>query len=139
MMKVLIASWAMLAAVSLPAEAQMAAPAGAQVYFIEPADGASVKSPVAVKFGLKGMGVAPVLVDWPDTAHHHLLVDRDPVPPGSLIPDDAQSIHFSGGQTEAEVRLPPGPHTLVLQLGDHQDITHLPTIVSKKITITVLP
>ena len=139
MMRVLVAVAATLAAVSLPAEAQMAAPPGAQVYFIEPADGATVKSPVTVKFGLKGMGVAPVLVDWPDTAHHHLLIDRDAVPPGSLIPNDAQSLHFSGGQTEAEVVLSPGTHTLVLQLGDHQDITHLPTIVSKKITITVTP
>jgi hypothetical protein len=139
MMRVLIALAAMLAVVSLPAAAQMSAPAGAAVYFIEPADGATVKSPVTVKFGLKGMGVAPVLVDWPDTAHHHLLIDRDPIPPGSLIPDDAQSLHFSNGQTEAEVTLSPGTHTLILQLGDHQDTTHLPTIVSKKITITVTP
>jgi hypothetical protein len=139
MERVLIALAAMLAAVSLPAEAQIAAPSGAEVYFIEPADGATVKNPVTVKFGLKGMGVAPVLVDWPDTAHHHLLVDREAVPPGSLIPNDAQSLHFSGGQTEAQVTLPPGAHTLILQLGDHQDITHLPTIVSKKITITVTP
>jgi hypothetical protein len=139
MKKVLVAVAAMFAAASLPAEAQIAAPAGAEVYFIEPADGATVKNPVIVKFGLKGMGVAPVLVDWPDTAHHHLLVDREPVPPGSVIPIDAQSMHFSGGQTEAEVTLPPGAHTLILQLGDYQDTTHLPTIVSKKITITVTP
>jgi hypothetical protein len=136
---ILIAFAAMLVAVSLPAKAQIAAPPGAEAYFIEPADGATVKSPVTVKFGLKAMGVAPALVDWPDTGHHHLLIDREPISPGSLIPNDPQALHFSGGQTETQVTLPPGTHTLILQLGDHQDIVHLPAVVSKKITITVTP
>ena len=140
MVKVRVAILAMLvAAVGLTAEAQIAAPPGAKVYFIEPVDGATVKSPVTVKFGLKGMGVAPGLVDWPNTGHHHLMVDRDAVPPGSPIPNDAQSIHFGGGQTEAEVTLAPGKHTLMLQVGDHQHIPHLPSIESPKITITVVP
>ncbi len=123
----------------LTALAQIAAPPGAKVYFIEPADGATVKSPFTVKFGLKGMGVAPGLVDWPNTGHHHLLINRDGIPPGSVIPNDPTSIHFGGGQTEAEVTLPPGKHTLLLQIGDHQHIPHLPSIESPKITITVAP
>ena len=65
-----------LAVLAPAAHAQVPAPPGAQVYFIEPADGATVKSPVTVKFGLKGIGVAPALVEWPNTGHHHLLVDR---------------------------------------------------------------
>lgn len=129
----------LIAAVSPAAEAQIAAPPGAKVYFIEPADGAAVKSPVKVKFGLSGMGIAPALVDWPNTGHHHLLIDRDGIPPGSPIPNDTQSIHFGGGQTEAEVTLAPGKHTLMLQVGDHQHIPHLPSIESPKITITVVP
>lgn len=129
----------LVAAVSLTAEAQIAAPPGAKVYFIEPVDGATVKSPFMVRFGLKGMGVAPALVDWPNTGHHHLMIDRDAVPPGSPIPNDATSIHFGGGQTEVELTLAPGKHTLMLQVGDHQHIPHLPSIESPKITITVAP
>jgi hypothetical protein len=136
---VLIALAAMLAAVSLPAEAQIAAPPGAEAYFIDPADGATVKSPFTVKFGLKGFGVAPALVDWPDTGHFHLLIDRESIPPGAPIPIDATALDFAGGQTEAQVTLPPGTHTLILQIGDYQHIPHLPAIVSKKITITVTP
>jgi hypothetical protein len=122
-----------------PASAQTAAPVGAQVYFIEPADGASVKSPVTVKFGLKGMGVAPALVEWPGTGHHHLLINRDASPGGSPIPNDPTAVHFGGGQTEAQIPLAPGTHTLLLQLGDYQHIPHDPPLVSPKITITVVP
>ncbi len=140
MVKLRVAFAAMLlASVSLTAPAQIAGPPGAKVYFIEPADGASVKSPVKVKFGLTGMGVAPALVDWPNTGHHHLLVDRDALPSGSAIPNDATSIHFGGGQTETEITLAPGKHTLQLQIGDHQHVPHLPSIESAKITITVVP
>jgi len=41
------------------AQERTSSPAGAEVYIISPKDGASVKSPVKVVFGLKGMGVAP--------------------------------------------------------------------------------
>lgn len=139
MKSILIALAAMLAPVGLPALAQIAAPPGAEAYFIEPADGATVKSPVTVKFGLKGFGVAPALVDWPNTGHFHLLIDREAIPPGSLIPIEPTALDFAGGQTEAQVPLQPGTHTLILQIGDHQHIPHLPAIVSKKITITVTP
>ncbi len=139
MKRVLIALSAMLVFFGLPAKAQIAAPAGAEAYFIEPAEGASVKSPFTVKFGLRGMGVAPALVDWPDTGHFHLLIDREAIPSGSLIPNDATALDFGNGQTEAQITLPPGTHTLILQIGDYQHIPHLPAVVSKKLTITVTP
>ena len=40
-----------------PALAQTPFPAGAKVYFIEPADGATITGKVTVKFGLAGLGV----------------------------------------------------------------------------------
>jgi hypothetical protein len=58
-----------------------ASPDGAAVYFVAPADGAQVSSPVTVRFGLRGMGVAPAGVTAPNTGHHHLLVDVDTPPP----------------------------------------------------------
>jgi len=93
---------------------------------------------VTVKFGLKGMGVAPAGVERANTGHHHLLVDIDEVPPaGQPVPADAQHIHFGGGQTETKLELAPGKHTLQLLLGDHLHRPHQPPVLSEKITITV--
>lgn len=118
--------------------ARTPAPAGAGVYFISPVNGEAVKSPVTVKFGLKGMGVAPAGVDKPNTGHHHLLIDLAKLPAmESPIPADANHKHFGGGQTETSVELAPGTHTLQLLLGDMNHIPHDPAIMSDRITITV--
>ena len=53
------------------------APPDAKVYFIAPQDGSEVTSPVTVRFGLSGMGVAPAGVEKEKTGHHHLIVDAD--------------------------------------------------------------
>ncbi|GIT04823.1 MAG: hypothetical protein CM1200mP29_02340 [Verrucomicrobiota bacterium] len=45
--------------------------------------------------------------------------------------------HFGGGQTEVQLELPPGKHTLQLVLGDWIHLAHDPPVLSKKITITV--
>lgn len=114
------------------------APAGAQLYFISPQDGAKLKSPVTVRFGLSGMGVAPAGVAREATGHHHLLVDVDTLPPMDLpIPNDAQHRHFGGGQTEVTLELPPGRHRLQLLLGDANHIPHDPPVLSEAITIEV--
>lgn len=109
-----------------------------QLYFISPTDGATVSSPVTVRFGLKGMGVAPAGVDKPMTGHHHLLIDVDQLPPmNQPIPKDANHRHFGGGQTETTIELSPGKHTLQLLLGDKGHMPHDPPVISEKITITV--
>jgi hypothetical protein len=114
------------------------APAGAMAYIIEPADGASVTSPVRVAFGLKGFGVAPAGVDRNDAGHHHLLVDAGmPADLGVPIPNDEQHRHFGGGQTEVELTLAPGRHTLQMLVGDHLHIPHDPPIASSVVTIEV--
>lgn len=114
-----------------------ASPAGAAVYFISPQNGAKVTSPFTVRFGLKGMGVAPAGVTNANTGHHHLLIDSD-LPPDNLpIPNDDKHRHFGAGQTEVELTLPPGQHTLQLVLGDANHVPHQPPVRSEKITITV--
>jgi hypothetical protein len=114
------------------------APPGAMAYLIEPADGARVTNPVRVVFGLKGFGVAPAGVERDDAGHHHLLIDTDLPSNLSLpIPNDEQHRHFGGGQTEAEITLAPGRHTLRLLLGDHLHVPHDPPIASNVVTIEV--
>ncbi len=133
----------LLAAVALVAQADLPrtpSPAGAEVYFESPADGATVKGPGTVRFGLKGMGVAPAGIKFDNTGHHHLLIDTDPPADlGSPLPASDHVVHFGKGQTETTISLAPGKHTLQLVLGDALHIPHDPPVMSKKITITVKP
>jgi hypothetical protein len=133
-------SAALLLAMSLtsaPVLARTPAPSGANVYIIAPADGETVSSPVTVKFGLRGMGVAPAGVDKPNTGHHHLLIDTGLPALDRPIPADAKHKHFGGGQTETVIELAPGKHTLQLIMGDMNHIPHEPPVSSQSITITV--
>jgi Domain of unknown function (DUF4399) len=112
--------------------------AGAEVYIVSPKDGAKVKGPVTVVFGLKGMGVAPAGIKFEGTGHHHLLVNSDvPTDLTQPLPANEKTLHFGKGQTETTLTLPPGKHTLQLVLGDMLHIPHEPAVISKKITITV--
>lgn len=135
LLKTTICSMLLIAGASF---ASTPSPDGAQVYIISPADGAEITSPVVVKFGLKGMGVAPAGIDKSNTGHHHLLIDVAGSPAGDKpLPADANHKHFGGGQTETTIELAPGRHTLQLILGDKAHIPHTPPVMSEKITITV--
>jgi hypothetical protein len=111
---------------------------GAKVYIISPKDGATVASPVTIQFGLKGMGIAPAGVNLPTTGHHHLLIDVTEMPSmDAPLPNNDHIKHFGGGQTETDLTLTPGRHTLQLVLGDSTHTPHDKPVVSEKITITV--
>ncbi len=114
-----------------------AAPPGASVYIISPENGAEVGSPVTVRFGLRGMGVAPAGIPAPHTGHHHLIVDAEVPAANAAIPADDKHLHFGKGQTETSLKLTPGKHTLLLVLGDQNHVPHEPPVVSPRITITV--
>lgn len=111
---------------------------GATVYFISPGNGSTVTSPVTVRFGLKGMGIAPAGVQFDATGHHHVLIDQATLPDMTLpLPTNEHVVHFGKGQTETELTLTPGQHTLQLVLGNYLHVPHTPPVVSEKITITV--
>ncbi len=132
-----ITSAVTVGAMSLWAEPSTA-PADAHAYFIAPMNGATVTSPVNVKFGLKGMGIAPAGVNAPNTGHHHLLVNADPAPAlDQPLPSSDQIRHFGKGQTETDLELQPGTYTLQLVLGDHLHVPHQPPVQSGTIRITV--
>lgn len=117
--------------------ARTPAPADAGVFFVTPADGATVTSPVTVEFGIEGMKVVRAGVDEPDSGHHHLLVDTDLPDLDMPIPADASHIHFGDASASTELALEPGEHTLQLLLGDHLHIPHEPPVMSDRITIMV--
>jgi hypothetical protein len=125
------------AAIAAAQERTPSAP-GAEAYIISPKNGATVHNPVLVQFGLKDMGIAPAGVKFENTGHHHLLIDTDaPADQGAPIPASDKVVHFGKGQTQTELQLAPGKHTLQLLLGDQNHVPHSPPVLSKKITITV--
>ncbi|MCA9839736.1 MAG: DUF4399 domain-containing protein [Trueperaceae bacterium] len=112
---------------------------GASVYFINLTDGDTVKSPVLVRFGLKGMGIAPAGVQFENTGHFHLLIDLDAttLDMNTPLPSTDNLKHFGKGQTETYLELAPGEHSLQLLLADFAHIPHEPVLLSEKISITV--
>ncbi|HMH28315.1 MAG TPA: DUF4399 domain-containing protein [Steroidobacteraceae bacterium] len=139
MSRLLVALGVCLLAATAVAVDRMAAPAGAEVYFIAPQNGAKLHSPVTIKFGLKGMGIAPAGVKFDNTGHHHLLVDTDvsELKLDAPMPATDKIVHFGKGQTETTLTLTPGKHTLQLIFADYLHQSFDPPLTSKKITVTV--
>jgi hypothetical protein len=120
-----------------PAIARTASVEGAEVFFIAPADGATVSNPISIEFGIAGMDVVKAGNNQPNSGHHHLLIDTGLPDLGLPIPADEHHVHFGDGSTSTEISLPPGEHTLQMLLGDHMHIPHNPPLTSAQITIMV--
>ncbi|MEL6768325.1 MAG: DUF4399 domain-containing protein [Pseudomonadota bacterium] len=135
----LIAAAALGALPMLAMAGETPSPEGAEVYFIGLEDGATVSNPVTLRFGAKGIGIAPAGVEKENTGHHHLIIN-EAIEGDELalsIPADEQHVHFGGGQTEVTLELPAGTHTIQLVMADHNHIPHNPPIMSDRLTITV--
>lgn len=132
-----LAALAAAAAFGAGAIAQSKAPAGAKVMILEPSNGATVSSPIKVRFGLEGMEIAPAGTEKANAGHHHLLINQKLEDPKSAIPADDKHKHYGKGQTEDTITLPAGEHTLQLVLGDHNHVPHDPVVQSEVIKITV--
>lgn len=106
------------------------------VEFANLRNGYAVRSPFAVDFAVRGMGVAPAGVKLDGTGHHHILVNRSmPNSVSQTLPFDDSHRHFGKGQTGTLLDLPPGQHRLRLLFADHE---HRPYFVfSREIEITV--
>ena len=113
-------------------------PPGAAVYFIDLKDGATLLPKSTIHFGLRGMRVAHAGSDRANSGHHHLLIDSELPPLDQEIPSDFNHLHFGAGETEAEVDLTPGEHTLQLLLGDRRHIPHSPPLMSQRIKVRVV-
>jgi len=122
-------------AVEMPAMLEV--PANARVYFANLKDGQTVTSPLKVEMGVDAMHV--------DTAngklktasgHHHILIDIDSIPTGEVIKKDSVHLHFGNAQTSAEIKLPPGKHSLTLQFADAMHRSYGSRLTSK-ITVNV--
>lgn len=97
-------------------------PPAQSVSLMEPVDGATVPTTFKVRFGVKGMAVAPAGEIVANSGHNHLLINQVPVKAGESVPFDEKHKHFGAGQTEAMITLPPGTYKLTSQFanGAHQ-------------------
>lgn len=97
------------------------------VGFVSPADGATVSSPVSMEFMVSNLNISPVPAEVqtprPGMGHHHLGIDTECLPAGEAIPRADPWVHFGDGSQVFETMLPPGPHTLTLQIGDDLHVT----------------
>lgn len=114
------------------------AAAGAEVYFINIRDGQKLPRKFTVQFGLRNMGLAPAGSDRENSGHHHLLIDTELPRLDEPIPSDFNNLHFGAGQSEEEITLPVGEHTLQLVFGDKNHVPHTQPVISEKIRITVI-
>lgn len=114
---------------------------GRRVFFVQPADGATVKSPVRLEFGAEDFTIAAVpqgtvTESRPDLGHHHVAIDADCLPTGTPIPRAAPWVHFGDGKNVIDMQLPTGSHRLTLQIGDdlHRTIEGLCTTITVNVT-----
>jgi hypothetical protein len=122
------------------ANALSPSPEGAAVSFRNIEDGDTVPLTFVVKFRVSGMGMAPAGTNIENTGHHHLLIDLDTLPElDRPLPANDHIRHFGKGQTESELTLAPGQHTLQLLFADYLHTPHEPPVISEPITITVSP
>jgi hypothetical protein len=107
-----------------------------QVSILEPANNTTVGTTFKVRFGVKGLEVAPAGDIVANSGHHHLLINLDSIASGESIPFTEKHMHFGKGQTEAEVKLAPGVYKLTAQFanGAHQSYGKA---LSETITVTV--
>jgi len=112
-------------------------PPGSAVYFIGLKDGDTLPTKATIHFGLRGMGVAPAGSDRVNSGHHHLIIDSPTPALNTEIPNDFQHLHFGAGQTETEISLTPGEHTLQLVFADRNHVPHSPPLTSDRIKVKV--
>jgi hypothetical protein len=133
----------MVAGFGVFASAQAKKPAAKKmrVFFLEPKNGATVTSPVHMKFGSQGIAISPVppgdlTTTRPGVAHYHVGIDQPCLPPGKTIVKGTPSwVHFGDGKDVFDSQLTPGKHKLALQLGD--DLHNTMPGACAVITVTV--
>jgi hypothetical protein len=137
---VLVASLAAVGAYgSRQVSAQSAKP---RIFFVEPKNGATVKSPVHLKFGVENYKIAAVpegdvKTARPGVGHYHVGVDQSCLQPGAtIVKGTPQWVHFGKGDSEIDMQLTPGKHKLALQLGDdlHNTVKGLCSTITVNVT-----
>ena len=124
------------------APARVEAQGKPRIFFVEPKNGATVKSPVKLKFGIQNYKIAAVpegdvKTVRPGIGHYHVGVDTGCLQPGKTIVKGTPSwVHLGKGDSEMDMQLTPGKHRLSLQLGDdlHNTVKGLCSTITVNVT-----
>lgn len=122
-----------------PAPAAETAEAMAAVSILEPADGAEVAGPaVTVRLEASGVDIVPAGDMTPGTGHHHLYLDEDLGPAGTLVPTiPGRVVHLGTGESEYVFEtVAPGQHRLIAVVADGAHVPLQPW-VTDTVTFTV--
>ena len=113
---------------------------GGSVNFSNVQNGDTVPSTFTYQFAVTGLELSPAKEGLlPGTGHHHVIID-DPkgfVAKGIAIPFDATHKHYGKAQTEGELELEQGTHTITLQFANALHESYGKDF-AKTITVTVL-
>ena len=134
--------FASLVAVGASASRQVSAQGKPRIFFVEPKNNATVKSPVHLKFGIENYKIAAVpegdvKTARPGVGHYHVGVDQDCLKPGAtIVKGTPQWVHFGKGDSDIDMQLTPGKHKLALQLGDdlHNTVPGLCATITVNVT-----
>ena len=134
--------FASLVAVGAYGSRQVSAQGKPRIFFVEPKNNATVKSPVHLKFGIENYKIAAVpegdvKTTRPGVGHYHVGVEQDCLKPGeTIVKGTPQWVHLGKGDTEMDMQLTPGKHKLSLQLGDdlHNTVQGLCTTITVNVT-----
>ena len=96
-------------------------PTNGSVSFSTPEKNITKQSPISFEMKATNFTIEPAQNGVSGGAgHFHILVDKKPLSPGVVIPNNESNgyYHYGGGQTTADIELTPGEHTIRLQAGD---------------------
>jgi hypothetical protein len=138
---VIVAGFGVMAAAQAKKAPAKSSAKRARVFFVEPKNGATVSSPLHMKFGSEGIEIAAVppgevTKARPGIAHYHVGIDQSCLPAGKTIVKGTPSwVHFGDGKSEFDTQLSPGKHKLALQLGDDLHNTMPGTCATINVTV----
>jgi Domain of unknown function (DUF4399) len=124
------------------AAAALAASVAPAPQFVEPADGATVTSPLVIRFRIAdaetGPGAMKPMPGMTAAPHVHLIVDSPPPDPGAMVPSDSRHRHFLHGERQTTLPLPPCDHTLQLVIAAANHRIGTPPVASQRITVHIV-
>ena len=106
--------------------------AGNAVTITEPANGASVSSPVKICLGVEGVMVEPAKKGVnKGKGHHHILIDAGlPADLSKPIGKDANHIHMGDGSTCKSVKMSKGKHIIRTLFAQGNHVPYNPPLTS---------
>ena len=94
------------------------------VFFKNINEGDTLESPFVVEMGVIGMKIKPAGELEAGTGHHHIIIDKDFMKYGEIIPMDANHLHYGKGDTIVTLNLEKGQHALTLQFANGMHMSY---------------